>query len=295
MRTVRALWGKIWRRLSRNHRLPPDFVEAAYLQANPDVANAVREGVVRSGAEHWLASGAEEGRRLKSDDGHGLPPEFDERAYLVANPDVRVAVQDGLFPSGAAHWLTVGRKDGRAYTAHQDTGKPPLPNDTQDALIDAEALTRHDGRRIWPDARLNGFDGSAYARNNPDVVASVGKDAGRLLQHWKTEGFIDGRTPYGYPPYAERKFGQEYWNKRDGISFFGLLDADTGLGTSARGYLAALEKSGVPVANYNVVDRQGRYQIPQWSFERNIGESDKINIFHINADMTHRFFPRRAY
>jgi SAM-dependent methyltransferase len=38
---------------------------------------------------------------------------FDERAYLQANPDVSLAVQAGLFKSGAAHYEAIGRSEGR--------------------------------------------------------------------------------------------------------------------------------------------------------------------------------------
>jgi hypothetical protein len=42
----------------------PDFVELDYLDANPDVHQAVIDQVVASGYEHWLSSGRAEGRPL---------------------------------------------------------------------------------------------------------------------------------------------------------------------------------------------------------------------------------------
>jgi hypothetical protein len=42
----------------------PDFVEAAYLRANPDVAARVRAGTLTSGYHHWLAEGRAQGREL---------------------------------------------------------------------------------------------------------------------------------------------------------------------------------------------------------------------------------------
>ncbi|HUO22789.1 MAG TPA: class I SAM-dependent methyltransferase [Caulobacteraceae bacterium] len=39
---------------------------------------------------------------------------FDEHAYLSAHPDVRQAVTDGQFASGAAHYEAFGRSEGRA-------------------------------------------------------------------------------------------------------------------------------------------------------------------------------------
>jgi SAM-dependent methyltransferase len=42
----------------------PAFNEAAYLEVNPDVANAVRLGAVKSGFEHWIKFGRTERRPL---------------------------------------------------------------------------------------------------------------------------------------------------------------------------------------------------------------------------------------
>jgi SAM-dependent methyltransferase len=47
---------------------PANFDEAAYLAANPDVAEAVRQGALTSGLDHFRAFGQREGRRLR----HGM-------------------------------------------------------------------------------------------------------------------------------------------------------------------------------------------------------------------------------
>jgi SAM-dependent methyltransferase len=44
---------------------PPGFDEANYLAANPDVAQAVASGTIRSGLAHYLAYGANENRALR--------------------------------------------------------------------------------------------------------------------------------------------------------------------------------------------------------------------------------------
>ena len=41
---------------------PPDWQERAYLAANPDVADAVRNGLFESGYEHYRMAGLREGR-----------------------------------------------------------------------------------------------------------------------------------------------------------------------------------------------------------------------------------------
>ena len=45
--------------------------------------------------------------------GYGDRAGFDEREYLRCNPDVRRAVQSGQMESGAAHYRTFGRREGR--------------------------------------------------------------------------------------------------------------------------------------------------------------------------------------
>lgn len=57
-------------------------------------------------------------RRLRRSTAADAPvdPEFDEAAYLDANPDVAAAVARGTVPSGRAHWDASGRSEGRALT-----------------------------------------------------------------------------------------------------------------------------------------------------------------------------------
>lgn len=42
------------------------------------------------------------------------PPDFDEAAYLAANPDVAAAVAKGIYATGFKHYLLHGRAEGRA-------------------------------------------------------------------------------------------------------------------------------------------------------------------------------------
>lgn len=41
------------------------------------------------------------------------PPDFDERAYLAAWPDVAEAVRRGEIKSAFVHYMMMGRKEGR--------------------------------------------------------------------------------------------------------------------------------------------------------------------------------------
>ncbi|QGM97597.1 methyltransferase domain-containing protein [Methylocystis parvus] len=90
------------------------FEESCYLAANPDVAAAVKAGTVASGWAHFRKFGATEGRRQKVPEEETPTAEnFDELRYLAANPDVRDAVAQGIFPSARAHFNSAGRLQNR--------------------------------------------------------------------------------------------------------------------------------------------------------------------------------------
>ena len=102
--------------------VPPEFDEVFYLLLHADVAEHVAAGDFRSGYEHWVQFGKDEGRvarvreggapRAKAG-GETIPDTFDEDAYLFFNPDVRTLVSQGSYASGYRHWLAFGRKEGR--------------------------------------------------------------------------------------------------------------------------------------------------------------------------------------
>jgi hypothetical protein len=80
--------------------------EAWYLQQNPDVADGIRAGTIKSAKEHFLDHGFFEGRAP-------YPVTVDETWYLATNPDVAEQVQQGRFASGQAHFNVSGYRDGR--------------------------------------------------------------------------------------------------------------------------------------------------------------------------------------
>jgi hypothetical protein len=55
--------------MNRTSSSPPGFTELGYLEANPDVDEAVRKGALESGFEHWITHGRREGRRLTPENG----------------------------------------------------------------------------------------------------------------------------------------------------------------------------------------------------------------------------------
>jgi hypothetical protein len=94
MRMFQALLGAI------------DIDEAWYLQQNPDVADGIRAGTIKSAKEHFLDHGYFEGRAP-------FPMTVDETWYLATNADVAEQVRLGSFASGQAHFNASGYRDGR--------------------------------------------------------------------------------------------------------------------------------------------------------------------------------------
>jgi hypothetical protein len=88
-----------------------NFDEDAYLAANPDVADAVRDGVLESGYAHFIAFGFFENRKGVID--------FDEEWYLANNADVASAVKVGTVESGIHHFYGTGAIEGRSPNAAQ--------------------------------------------------------------------------------------------------------------------------------------------------------------------------------
>jgi Glycosyl transferase family 2 len=80
-----------------------------YLARHADVRTAVKEGVVRSGLEHFLRYGRAEGRPIGIRPVRGWP----EQAYLKANPEVAAAISEGIIESGLEHYLRFGQFEGR--------------------------------------------------------------------------------------------------------------------------------------------------------------------------------------
>jgi hypothetical protein len=120
------------------------FDEADYLRRYPEVAKAVAEGKYASGEAHYQAHGAQEGRKASYVGGekeeekkYYLATEqankdklttslaranqdfqlkygdFDEQAYLKANPGVAQEIAEGKLSSGLQHYLKYGINEGR--------------------------------------------------------------------------------------------------------------------------------------------------------------------------------------
>lgn len=79
---------------------------AWYLEAYPDISDAIKAGAVSGAEEHFRRFGYYE---------HRMPYKLsvDEAWYLGAYPDVKAGIDAGHFPSGQHHFDMLGFKEGR--------------------------------------------------------------------------------------------------------------------------------------------------------------------------------------
>jgi hypothetical protein len=80
--------------------------EAWYLERNPDIAEAIKQGIVESVKSHFLHDGYFEGRMP-------FPVHVDERYYLFENSDLIDYVREGKIKSGQQHFDKDGYREGR--------------------------------------------------------------------------------------------------------------------------------------------------------------------------------------
>jgi len=80
--------------------------EAWYLASYRDVADAVRDGSLKSAKSHYVIAGYFENRLPR-------PFEVDEAWYLAEYPDVAEAIKMGAFNSATHHFMRDGFKEGR--------------------------------------------------------------------------------------------------------------------------------------------------------------------------------------
>ena len=80
--------------------------EAWYLEHYPDIADAIKEGIVASAQQHFVNDGSFEGRQP-------FPIRVNERWYLTQNTGVADYVRQGRLKSGQQHFDENGYKEGR--------------------------------------------------------------------------------------------------------------------------------------------------------------------------------------
>jgi len=215
-------------------RAVPWFDEVFYLTVYPDCHRLKRRGTIRSGLEHFMVSGFQE--------------------QLVPHPALHTALatRRSEDPWQAMTALTAGRLSATVsmQTAVQVQRAiiARLPDADPNIVADA----------IWPfvaPPAIDGhFDENAYLDVNPDLASAI---SARTLddaeRHYREIGLREQRIAPGSNLFSTRQLAlADLVNWRSGINFFGPLSAPSGLGVAARGYVAAFEAAGIPVATYDI-------------------------------------------
>lgn len=86
--------------------LQVDMDEDWYLRANPDVADAIKAGTLRSAREHYVVAGYFENRLPR-------PVEVDADWYVAQYSDVADAIKSGAILSARQHFERSGYLQGR--------------------------------------------------------------------------------------------------------------------------------------------------------------------------------------
>jgi hypothetical protein len=85
--------------------------EEWYRRTYPDIDEAVSEGMVRNGRDHFIRDGYFEGRRP-------FEMTVDEEWYLAQHADIGTAVAEGRITSASDHFASHGYAEGRLPFGH---------------------------------------------------------------------------------------------------------------------------------------------------------------------------------
>ena len=261
---------------------PPGRAWKAHLASIAPRLEAIQQEIERLDARDWRRRAALMEMRdiLKSGT-------FDARYYLATYADVREAGIDPL-----EHYVSFGAAEGRKPNA---VFNPPFYDGQRGHKrgVPANPLLHYirkgeaAGLSPTPD-----FDPKAYlAAHSAAAAAGVSP----LWDHLRNARAANGHAGRNGAGVAASKPALRQWLRprgRPGVNFIGPVEMVSGLGTSARGYLAALSEAAVPV------------HIVPWTvgFERQQRVAVKlpaipvqpINIVHLNADMSHLWVPKLA-
>lgn len=158
-----------------------------YLAQNPDVAQAVRQGLITV-EEHFELFGAAEGR--------APGPLFDPHSYLANHPDVAQAVAAGLI-TAYEHFTQFGAAEGRSPLSLFDPGFYLAQNPDVAAAVEAGLITavehfllygQGEPRQITPFINLGD-----YLRANADLARANEQGIISPLAHLLTYGVAEGR------------------------------------------------------------------------------------------------------
>jgi ELWxxDGT repeat protein len=179
------------------------FDEAWYLAQNPDIANAVKNGILASGFAHFQASGETEGRAPSAF--------FNPRYYLSTNPDVAAALNAGKLTSAFQHFRVAGQFEKRNPSPFFDTAYYLAQNSDVAAAVNAGTLTAFQHFLYTGQFEKRNttayFDQASYLSANRDVRVAV--TAGTLTSatgHFITTGQKENRVYVAASPFSETAY-----------------------------------------------------------------------------------------
>ena len=170
------------------------FDENFYLNQNPDIAEAVNDGVFTSGFDHFVEVGIVEGRNPSI--------LYNEAFYLANNPDVANAVATGAISSGLEHFLNSGHEEGRDpsnlfdqsdYLTNNSDVAMAVGSGTVQSAFEHYIEFGIDENRL-PALAL--YNEAFYVSNNSDVADGIANGIiADGFEHYVLFGQNEGRSP----------------------------------------------------------------------------------------------------
>ena len=242
------------------------FDPAFYLSVYPDIHELVRSGTIKSALEHYVVEGYRQGR---------LPnPHLMDQLPATDDPDPWLHFEALPAPKPDAPPPRISLEQAGRILRHLDR-----PDWTGNRIAASEAL--------WPHVAPPPIDGvlavDEYMSISKDVARDYAHSEAEVRAHWRLFGAREHRPAPGSNIFGNRRVTlQDALTWRSGVNYFGPVNSTSGLGSSARGYAAALRSSNVPVAVHDttwLVDPSVPAEI--------ISPDDleySINLFCLNAD-----------
>jgi GT2 family glycosyltransferase/glycosyltransferase involved in cell wall biosynthesis len=241
--------------------------EGFYLSVYPDVHDLVRRSIVKSGLEHYLVEGFREGRLPSPWMLRSMPDRDDPEPWLHF-----AGLEPPEFAPGQG---SITLKDAAAILE----------------LLSAQpwsAAPLRISEALWPFVAAPEIDGilapAEYLAANADIAGAMAAEPlAEVERHWREMGAQEHRPSPGSNLFGKRAITIDdalHW--KSGVNFFGPITSASGLGTSARGYAAALRAAGIPTVEYDtswLLDGQRAAPIfsPDWL-------PYSINLLCMNAD-----------
>ena len=245
------------------------FDEAFYLSVYPDVHDLVRRSIVKSGFEHFMIAGFHDGRVPSPVSYAQLPADrsIDPWDWCASLPDE---------PAQGLRLTTLSK----ACAMLREIDRPGWSGARQTA---SEA--------IWPFVSKPMMGGSnaldQYFAVNSDLEP-LGRESETGKRHWFEYGMREDRMAPGSNLFSDRSITlADALAWRNGVNFFGPVSASKGLGSAARGYVAALRTAGVEVDVYDTDWLNDRKLPPELFCSDDLRFS--INFMCFNADQITSF------